>query len=279
MNGHGANLLTLNPTRGRDTICENEHVTLVRNANDNVLDIARGIINSQLVIHKFGSNPNITTTEEDIWNGGNGYTGWITTASAVRCVSTGNDSGSGSSARSVKITGLDENFDILEETISLAQPAGTSALTTGTFIRVFRATVIDVGTYGVSNENVITIQTTSSVTLAVISAGLGQTEMAMYTIPRNYIGYLKRVSVNVNSQKAGRVYLWRRDNADDVSAPFQSKRIISVFSGVSRVSTTVFQSYIKIGEKSDLWASGIMEASNGGIDVNYDLVLVKINIP
>ncbi len=111
--------------------------TLVESSHDNLLHIV-----------KFGTNESVGTTFAHIWPLGGIYN-WPSVATTVRVASGGssNDAALGSGARTIVVDGLDENFDIATEEITLAG-SSASVSTTTTFIRVHRAFVTEVGSYG-----------------------------------------------------------------------------------------------------------------------------------
>ena len=123
------------------------------------------------------------------------------------------------------VQGLDANWRIAEDTLNTN---GISVGTAGTqtFIRVFRAFVVDVGTYGGNNTGDITIETTSGTTVAVIGAGVGQTQLSQYTVPELYTANLSRIVLEVEASNTAEIRFFQRQDADITSAPFRGSRII-----------------------------------------------------
>ena len=113
--------------------------------------------------HKFANNPSLTTIE-DVWATGGTYAGWITYTAAVRVAAGGNaaDTAAGAGARTVYIEGLDQNWAVANETVTLAG-GSASSFTSTTFRRVYRAYVASTGTYHGTNTAAISIQDASSV--------------------------------------------------------------------------------------------------------------------
>lgn len=229
------------------------------------------------MINKFGYNPAVGTTQEDVWVGGGTYP-WPTTALAVRVASGGdaNDTAAGTGARTVTVVGLDANFEPREETINLAG-ASQSSDTTQTFIRIVRAFVASAGTYTGSNVGTVTIEQTDGTTVAVINPTLGQTQLALYTIPSGYIGYLVKSDISVEDNKRVDVVMYTRDNADQVTAPFTARRLkFQVFCNHQRSATTRHL-YQAINEKTDIWwAATNTQTGNAGVAVDFDIILVKL---
>lgn len=148
-------------------------------------------------IEKFGRNASVASgTSEDIWDGGGIYD-FPDVASKFDISSTSAEDGAGTQtgALTVSVQGLDQNFDQITETLTLN--GLTAVETTNTFIRIFRMRVETAGSNG-TNVGVITADSQAEVlTAAQISAGNGQTNMALYTIPRGHVGFLKRWYVSL----------------------------------------------------------------------------------
>lgn len=109
-----------------------------RSTYDHLADVCRGLVPGEYVVNKFGRNPSVDTAAfEDVWYGGGEYLGFFTVASRVRIASGGNsqDSPGGTGCHTVKVFGLDENFLMINEVITIN---GTSAsdYTQQSFMRV-----------------------------------------------------------------------------------------------------------------------------------------------
>ena len=159
---------------------------------DFYLAVAKGDFTGYTKVSKFGRNPSVKSADyETIWDGSNFYP-WPTAAETLSVVSDdANDTSAGTGARTVEIEGLDSSWDVLTETVTMN--GTTPVVTTGLFLRVYRARVVTAGSSG-TNEGTITFtNTTSSNVIAQISvdtSGFGQTLMACYTIPAGKTGYL-----------------------------------------------------------------------------------------
>ena len=152
------------------------------------ITVSRGLVDNFSGIQKFGYNSSVGSSFETIWDGGGDYT-FITSAGTATATSsnTGADDNG-----TVTIYGLDSNYDLAEETLTIGGSAGSTS-----FIRVFRA-IMKTAPTGNANVGTITI-TVSSTTVAQIQPTYGQTLMAVYTVPRNYQAYL--VQLDVGSSK------------------------------------------------------------------------------
>jgi len=244
--------------------------------DDFTLNVSRGVIDGYSGVRKFGRNEAVSTVEEDIWSAGGIYP-FPTVAEPVRVRAGGDaaDSARGSGARAVMIEGLDQNWTEASEAVTLAG-SRAGAPTQTRFIRVYRVYVTDVGTYGGNNIGNINIESTSSLdTLSRIAAGIGQSQMAIYTIPAGKTGYLKRLHLVTESSANGTFRIWQRANADDVTAPFSGKRLVFATDNLNRLFEVEYKHYVSFPAKTDIWVSGKVRGGNKTtMAASFDLILV-----
>lgn len=245
---------------------------------DTRIQIAIGHITGMSFVHKFGANAAAGTTREDIWSEGGVYN-WPTAAVSLRVAPGGNaaDTSDGAGARTIVVEGLDENFNQVSETITLAG-ASASAATTTTFFRVFRSFVLTSGTYTGANVGDIDIED-SSVSpenkLAHIEAADGQTQMTHYTVPENKKAYLTNIGISSDSNKSFNIRVMQRQNADTVAAPFTSPRILYEVETLTQPHNDPIASFIELSEKTDIWADAKVKTGSGSVTLHYDLLLVN----
>lgn len=275
---HVGSLISMPTSRAAQSISDYTDVLNMRLLSDPLLDEIDGRQIDRQAIQKFGSNQSVAAgVLEDIWYGGGLYTGFLTSAQQLRIAAGGdiNDDASGTNARSVTINGLDSNWNIITETIN-TNGTLVSSLTTNTFIRVFRAWVEDVGTYGETNAGDIIIETSSSDTVASIQANRGQTQLAIYTIPEGWIGFVRRLGAGVDGNKQAQILFFQRQNADVVTAPMQGKRLMHEFSELSGTITLDLKSYLgPFPSRTDIWASAIGPSGGAAISASFDIVLIR----
>ena len=147
------------------------------------LGVQKGLVNNFSGVHKFGLNTAVGTSFETIWDGNNTYT-YPSSSGTATATSSDTDDNTGT----VEIQGLDSNYDLASETLTIGGSAGSV-----NFIRVFRA-IMKTANTGNANVGTITI-TVSSTTVAQIRDGYGQTLMCVYTVPRKYNAYLMQIDV------------------------------------------------------------------------------------
>ena len=234
--------------------------------------ISAGDLTGYSAINKFGRNPNIGGAPETIWMYGGRYV-YLTSQSTVYAHSADTaDSVSGTGARTVTIQGLDGNYESIEETVTVRSGVATTAQ----FLRVFRAFVVTSGSTGTNEGNII-ISTGAAGTGTVLADigtigtgttyGLGQTQLALYTIPADKTGYLTAWNIGVGSYNDSvTVSLLSRE----FNSAFRTRDIMDVPGG-SHVRN--YSVPIKLPAKTDVEIIGI--ASTGtNISSSFDIILV-----
>jgi hypothetical protein len=147
------------------------------------LQVSRGQVDGHTPIEIFGYSTVVgSTAQGPLWEGltlsGGTYV-YPTTAAPLVLVSS---SASDNTTRSVVIDGLGAGFVPLTETIALN---GTSNVTTtNSFLRINQMLMLNS-----TNTGDITASISSTV-YAKMNAGVGQTQMAIYTVPAGYTFYL-----------------------------------------------------------------------------------------
>jgi hypothetical protein len=244
-------------------------------------EIAEGNNDNYTIIHKFGHNDDAGTSWEDVWENGGVYV-WLTAAVTLEAISAdANDDAGGSGAQTITIEGLDANFDEISETITMNGTDPTTA-TTKSFLRVNRAYVATTGTYAGTtlggNAGIITIRTSSGgATHALIDAegttAHSQTGIARYTVPNGKIAYMFDVNIVVDSAKTTEMILFERNNADDVTTPFEPNRMKIHLHGVTGHIPLAFDAPHVFPAKTDIWWASKAGGAATPIIVNFMMVL------
>lgn len=219
------------------------------------IDIALGRFGGFTAVNEWGHNPSVDTTTdpEDVWAAG-GLMNWPTTATVVSVSSSdaaddGNPTGNG--ALTFTIEGLDANWDLQTETITLN--GVTPVTTTNAFIRVNRAYVATTGTYHGTNAGNIT-GTIGGATMLYIPIGAGQTQLARYSVPRNHTLLVDEFTVVIGGTKTATVKLWRYTNANDATDPFGgAKRVVREWNTVAGQIVERQRSPIPFDAYTDVW--------------------------
>ena len=239
---------------------------------DYAINISAGQQDGVGYIEKFGRNDTMSSNIETIWDGSNIYT-YLTSASSVYITSSdGADAVAGTGARTVEVQGLDENYVLTTEVINVDDSASQT-----TFIRVFRAIVKATGSGGQA-AGVISIRSAASgggTLLAQIQkvgtgggASLGQTFMAIYTVPAGKTAYLTQWTVGAGGQNADTTCLFTARTFGD--GGFNAKDII--ISAGQQFSKN-YKIPLQFTEKTDLEVRGFTSSSGNDCSSSFNLIL------
>lgn len=264
------------------TIAQDADAIVVRNV-DSEIDISAGRFQGYSIVNKFGTNTDVDSNgvPADIWDWQPGtvktYTGFPTSTLETISVfsSSTDDASGGNGARTVRLTGLGDNYDVLQETVTLN--GTTPVATLGQFRRLHTATVLTTGPNG-GNAGIITFRHTTTTTniFLNIAVGRNQSNASAYTVPAGFTGYMRALHVSIRgtsspaTQKAVEGQIWTRA----FGQPFRSRRPFIVTSNY-RLYDQIYGG-IQFTEKSDIILR-ITAASDMDMSVNggYDLILVR----
>ena len=243
---------------------------------------ALGIVDGLSYVYKFGYNADvdIASDPEDVWLGGGLYTGFPTQTETVSAVSTSvNDTLFNTGANNLVVEGLDADGNLQTDTIVMN---GTNTVTGSlVFSRVFRAYPLAVGSAG-SNVGTITINhsTTTANVFATIAPGIGQTQVAAYTVPKGYKALLieANASVTRTSGAAGSaVMALVTKDGGIVSAPERSR--------IYRTAASTFPAHIEfhggqvLPELTDIvWRVVEVSDDNTRVSGDFELLLIKTSV-
>jgi hypothetical protein len=151
------------------------------------MNVARGLVPGHSVMTRSAYNPSVPAdTLTSVWVEGGIYpfTTWTTASRLYVASSSASDTG-----QQILIEGLDSNYVYQSETITTN---GTTAVqTTGTYIRIWTATVTQ---SSVANTNAgeirFRITSASGTVVAHIRATIGQTKLSQFTVPANTTAYV-----------------------------------------------------------------------------------------
>ena len=239
--------------------------------NDFFIEVEKGNIPKHSIIHKFGRNSDQDSADlpADVWDGGGGggeYTGFPTQSETVDIVSS-----SASDTGTVFISGLDGDWNVASETITLNGTTGVTS--TNTYRRVNRA-------YNTSSSdfvgNITCNHTTTTANIFfVIGAATptpNQTQIAAYTVPLGYTAYLLHVRSSLvgttSNRSEGGFYIRNTGEVFRMNIPF------SVTGGNTFIET--FKGGISYPAKTDM-VMRMFSASANNLEVigRFDLLLVE----
>ena len=229
---------------------------------DSPLSIAQGEVNGHSGEHKFGAVPamsqNNTGTIWDLDDTPYPWSSWATSGTLSIPAVTGADNG-----KAVTIVGLDADYNAQTEAVVVS--SGGSVTTTSTWRRVYRAYV----STGATNEGAIDIQK-SGVTVLRINADLGQTLMAIYTVPKGYTAYLTHVVTTCQAGADATIHMFRRFQGQNAFRIAHTSEV----SGTGGTYDHQFGIPLKLPELTDIDFQAAVRSNNARITAAFDLVLV-----
>lgn len=257
-------------------------VTLNSDISDYWFDVSANKIPHDTVVTKFSTNEAVGTTYEEIWDGPTANLTYLTTAATLEAISdSANDAAAGTHARKIIVQGLDSNWDLATEEITMNGLSASTATTTS-FIRVFRVYVSEVGAYGNANDGNITIRVSSAgATQAYITKeaspalGHGQTRMCHYTIGRGTQGFISWIDVGFASNKVVNFNLQIRENANNTSSNFKAWRTI-FHNHESREKN--IKSPIILQPYTDIRAIATVDTGSAEVSLDYQVITRGINV-
>ena len=201
---------------------------VIANANGWGIQVSNGDIDGVGYIEKFGYQADVPNGDiATVWDS-TGLYDYLDTATTVTVTSDDNDDNpTGTGARQVEIQGLDQDYNLVLESVDLG------ATSTTTFIRVFRVRVCVSGGSN-PNEGVITVagggKTLAQIgKLANNADGHGQTNMCVYTVPAGKTAYLTQWTVSSGKQNADTIAkLMSRDTLHPDDGAWNAKDIAEI---------------------------------------------------
>jgi hypothetical protein len=186
------------------------------------LQVSRGQVDGHEAFKFFGYTVALGSTAfGPLWEGLTGSGGsYAYPASAV--VMTLTSSSASDTAVSILVEGLGADFVLQSETVALN---GTSNVnTTKTFLRINKMSTVAGNAVG----NVTAIN--GGVTYAKITAGVGDTQMSLYTVPAGYTFYQTNFTAGGNSSVTSGAYVRKRTYiVDNVNGGIINAQAQSVF--------------------------------------------------
>ena len=220
------------------------------------LQVARGQITGHSTVNIYGYQSNVATAFIPIWEINGDYT-YPVAATQMHLIGTGADTAK------VLISGLDANYNMISETVTLN---GTSNVTTTN--AYFRINGMQV-TSGNPANSVVLQDLTNAVTYAKIAVGVGRTQAAIYTVPAGYTFYLQRI--NIYTSLNGNKY-----------ASYRNKTVTSngVITLTQQAPFPVNYDSLRIMprpflEKTDIQLQGKIDTGSGEIAISQEGYLIK----
>lgn len=158
------------------------------------LQVARGQVAQHSAVNIFGYQPSIATTSVPIWEVASAYPAYLTTPSQFTIAS----ASSSDTGIVILVNGLDKNFNSLSEQVTLttSSPTGT---TVNSYLRINGLMVTSAASGQKTNVGQITATASNSSIYAYINAGIGKSQMAVYTVPNNSEFQFTQITLNTNN--------------------------------------------------------------------------------
>ena len=228
-------------------------------------------------IEKFGANLNVGADLETIWEDGGLYV-YLTTASTVSAVSDeAVDALNGTGARTITLEGLDADFNVITETISMNPTNGTNggAESINEFLRIYRAAVETTGSAKTNAGNIqILAGPTDVISIGTHGTGankegFGQSQTSVYTVPAGKTGYLTQWSVGASVYNSS-VQAFLKVSEGDSNAILRTRDVMFL----SNYSIKEYKVPLRILEKSNVEVRAYNDATGVPVSTSYNIILV-----
>ncbi len=245
--------------------------------------VAQGLVPNYEILNIGGRNAVVGAIVEPIISETLAGVIWQpTSATTVRVKAGGNvnDTASGTGARTIILSGLDENYNSVTDTLTLAGVSASSNSTV-TFTRIYSVIVGEVGTYGNNNAAEIIVEDSAGIaniiTVDAHEGGQGRSLNCHYASPNNSLVWFIGFFYNVDSAKSNDVRLESLHDIDKVVAPFGQKTA-TPFSGIIRDLAYVPAAPVLINIPGnlgplDVWVAGSVDAPSSIVTAQMQLLV------
>lgn len=232
-----------------------------------------------LPVHQFGRNPSVGTTAEGFHRLG-GAVPFLTDSSTIRIKAGGNaaDDSDGDGARTVRVKGIDDSFNLIEVVLT-TNGASASTATTEEFWRIYDVQVETVGVYGAANTGAIVIEAvTGPVDLATIPAGVGAAQMGFIATPATHRLIVTHVEFDLNiASEAITLEALTRSSFDVTTAPMGPQISLGEWPLVSRrLVLDLREAPYVIEPKADFWFEGATAQDTGTASIRFSGYFVEV---
>jgi hypothetical protein len=219
-------------------------------------------------VNKFGANPLITTSVEDVWEYGGTHTFMAAAAGLKISSSLGGDSDV-----DVTVEGLDANWNLKSVVVNTDGQTEKDIDGGSTWIRVNRAYVSGAtaatGTIYIYEDDTVVagVPQTASKIHATILPAEQQTKISFYSVPANHTGFI--YSYEASTQAVAGV-LTVTLQIREFGGVFKTKHVFQI-SGAGDSKTWKFP--LVASAKSDIKVVGITSVGNHDVETSYELLI------
>jgi len=232
---------------------------------------------------KFGHNPAVGGTYVPVTYGGIYRMPKPADATTLRIKVGGNaaDVAGGAGARSVFLQGIGPDGSIITEVLATAG-ASASLSTTKSFMRLYRALVLETGVYPAAwgtggQAAAIVIENTAGtedwLTIAVNGFADCQSQVACFSVGAGQRAYLSAVNVFVDTNKAVDLLLVTRQNFMDETSPITPVRVGSTLAGIQGSISVPFTEPPRFQEFTDVAMLATIGTGTAAVSVQMTFVL------
>jgi hypothetical protein len=237
------------------------------------LQVARGQVGGHSVVTVSGYNSDVDTAWEMITPIGD-LSFPATALQMTVSSSSASDTAAGTGARTVLISGLDANYAVITETVTMN--GQTAVTTTNSFLRINNMLVTTAGT-GLANAGTIYIGSgtvTSGVPAViynVIAVGYNNATSSQYTIPAGYTGYLVIARISLAQDTGASLITARTRFVGTNGIPITGPLVVAN----NNISTQPFPYPLSIAEKTRIQGEAIGGAANNEAAGFFELILIE----
>lgn len=217
----------------------------------------------QEIVHVHGDNPAMGTTRDDFWNVATSMV-YLSVGETMNIVSdSANDAAAGTGARTVEVSGLDNDYEPISETITMN--GLTDVLTSLSYLRVLDIHTTTVGSTN-SNQGIITATASSAATVqASMIVNDNHLLNGRHTIPANKIGIFLGFECDVGKGKELRMII----------CAGQGHGILETVHSSVLFQNTLFSSSLDVvlDEKTDILFRGSVDAGTIKATCGYNLLI------
>ena len=235
---------------------------------DFLFEIFKGQKTGHKTFHQHGHNDAVGTSFVDIW-GKNAKMIYLSSAETMNMVSDDvNDASAGTGARTIKVEGLDNDFNEISETVVMN--GTTNVLTTLSYRRVTDITTLTAGT-GLENAGQIKATSTSTTEDQSIMEPLTNHSLnGRYTSPVGKAAIFASYEINVAKGKDVVIDI-RAGNGEAVT---QSVHLNHIF------QNTIFSPVPDaiVGEKTDILFRAKSDAASTGVTCAFNIIEIDLGL-
>lgn len=220
------------------------------------LQVARGQVDGHSTVNIYGYQPAVATSFIPVWENAADYTFPV---SAQYMNLTGTDA---DTAR-VLISGLDANYALSSETVTLN--GTTPVQTVNQYLRINNMQVVSGNPAGA-----VTLTNLAGSTIyAKINSGVGRTQAAIYTVPAGYTYFLQRV--NIYTSLNGNNFVTYQNKT------IAANGVVQLTQQASFPTTYEARRIMPrpIPEKTDILLMAKLNSSTGAVSISQEGYLIK----